>query len=328
MTNAHHDPPSSFSSTATGSEAPQVSSQEKSGYEGFDPDLPEGKETAKFLGLSSVQIGASALAAVTSALAASFFGVGGTLIGAAVGSIVSTVAGAMYAESMRRAGGRLQTVMIQRVPVGSETRPTQVPRPETMTQIIPADADQTIVLPVEGAGEHTAVGASGRDLAETSIINTTDLGAALTGKDGGQSAQPSRVKSQRPWWRRPVFALSIVGLSGFIIALIVITGIEGLTGHTFSGGSGTSISKLGGTGSGTKSTPAETVTVTSTESSEPEPTVTSATTDGEQTPEPSATDEPAVSETTTPEATATSKPVSTSALDSAANAQSTAVAPN
>jgi hypothetical protein len=58
------------------------------------------------LDLSTAQIGAGAAASVTSALAASFFGVAGTLIGAAVGSVVSTVASAIYAHSLRRAADR------------------------------------------------------------------------------------------------------------------------------------------------------------------------------------------------------------------------------
>src|SRR5919107_3067852 len=52
--------------------------------------------------LSALQISAGALAAVSAAVVASFFGVAGTVIGAAVASVVSTVGAAVYAESMRR----------------------------------------------------------------------------------------------------------------------------------------------------------------------------------------------------------------------------------
>lgn len=333
MTNAHHDPPSHSASSDT----PQVSSHPGTEYEGFDPDLPEGKENSKFLGLSSVQVGASAMAAVTSALAASFFGVAGTLIGAAVGSIISTVAGAMYAESMRRAKTRLrtaQTVVIQQTPMGSAIRPTQLPRTEALTKVIPAEADQTIVLPASPAqpGGHTAAGASGQDLAETSIINTQDLGATLAGTDG-----PAPVAAKRLWWRRPVYALPIVGVAGFIIAVAVITGIEGVTGHTFSGGSGTSISKIGGSSSGTKQTPSPSVTNDQTATTEPSSSATPSsepTQEPTQTPEPSATAQPSESATTAPvtsppvsqDQIATSSPASTAELNS--NSQSAAVPAN
>src|SRR4051812_29332681 len=52
--------------------------------------------------LSALQVAAGALAAVSAAVIASFFGVAGTVIGAAVASVVSTVGAAVYTESMRR----------------------------------------------------------------------------------------------------------------------------------------------------------------------------------------------------------------------------------
>src|SRR5690349_24090194 len=51
------------------------------------PEKPAG-------GLSVTQVSGGALAAVTAAVAASYLGVGGTLIGAAVGSVISTIAAA------------------------------------------------------------------------------------------------------------------------------------------------------------------------------------------------------------------------------------------
>ena len=45
---------------------------------------------------------AGALAAVSAAVVASLFGVAGTVIGAAVASVVSTVGAALYGESLRR----------------------------------------------------------------------------------------------------------------------------------------------------------------------------------------------------------------------------------
>ena len=52
--------------------------------------------------LSALQLAAGALAAVSAAVVASFFGVAGTVIGAAVASVISTVGAAVYTESMRR----------------------------------------------------------------------------------------------------------------------------------------------------------------------------------------------------------------------------------
>jgi hypothetical protein len=52
--------------------------------------------------LSAAQVTGGALAAVTSALAGSTLGVNGTVAGAAVGSVVATVGGELYTQSLRR----------------------------------------------------------------------------------------------------------------------------------------------------------------------------------------------------------------------------------
>jgi hypothetical protein len=57
--------------------------------------------------LSVVQVVASALAAVSSAVLLSTVGVAGTLIGAAVGSVIATVAGAVYTYSLQASRERV-----------------------------------------------------------------------------------------------------------------------------------------------------------------------------------------------------------------------------
>ena len=59
--------------------------------------------------LSVVQIIAGALASVSAAVVASTFGLKGTLLGAAVTSIVASVGSALYTHSLRRARARIQT---------------------------------------------------------------------------------------------------------------------------------------------------------------------------------------------------------------------------
>ncbi len=80
-------------------------------------------EPARPLGLSATQIAGGALAAVTAAVAASFFGVAGTLIGAALGSVVSSIAAALYSTSLARAA-RVSKVLVVR-PAGSATGPLE-----------------------------------------------------------------------------------------------------------------------------------------------------------------------------------------------------------
>jgi hypothetical protein len=61
------------------------------------------------LDLSFTKIAGGALAAVTTAVAASFLGVTGTLTGAAFGSIVSSIAAAVYAASIKTAHTRIRS---------------------------------------------------------------------------------------------------------------------------------------------------------------------------------------------------------------------------
>src|SRR4051812_13710605 len=148
-------------------QAPNNSPNSSPGYEGTDPDLPDRRDqqnSGSRIGVSTVQVGASAAAAVTSALAASFFGVAGTLIGAAFGSIVSTVAGALYSDYLRRAGERIKvtrSVVIQRIPgevlattpLRHLTRPTDLPGRQSLQPIGDERGAETVNVPVHEAAE-------------------------------------------------------------------------------------------------------------------------------------------------------------------------------
>lgn len=60
------------------------------------------------LSLSATQVAASGLAAVSATVAASFFGVAGTVIGAALGSVISVVGSAVYSYSIRQTRQRVR----------------------------------------------------------------------------------------------------------------------------------------------------------------------------------------------------------------------------
>jgi hypothetical protein len=349
MTDSHTPNTSQPSSTPASSHpAPSSGSQ----YEGFDPELPEhDKETGTTAKVSTVQVGASAAAAVTSAVFASFFGVAGTLIGAAVGSIVSTVAGAFYADYLRRAQKVVRnttTVVVQRIPPErlatsalrrlvepsttslstSGTRaadPAAVPPTSSLRPVETENADETVMVPVEPGTELLAAVDAAADetrvmpaITDQTIVTTpssTVLGGA--GATGGavpagsatattgsapQAAQapqarqaPQTAEQPRSWWRRPVFALPLIGLAGFGIAIGVITATEGVLGHPISGGSGgTTLSRVSDPSPKTStSTPTSTATVTETETA---------------TPSASATEEPSATATAAPSAGATTAP--------------------
>jgi hypothetical protein len=92
-------------------------------------------EKPKGAGLSPVQIAAGALAAVSSAVLLSFFGVAGTLTGAALASVISTVGASLYSTSLNKTNERLRRALT--------TRPAAEPvaAAEAATQVLPAHLD-------------------------------------------------------------------------------------------------------------------------------------------------------------------------------------------
>lgn len=268
MPSPSNTPTSTAPSTQTGSSYPTA------------PDLDRDDSRGGGSGISPVQIGASAAAAVTSALAASFFGVAGTLIGAAVGSIISTVAGALYSHYLGRAHERLKVtteVVIQRIPSDvltatplrhlapngdslNGTSPNAVPGRDSMRPIGEERGDESVDVPVSEAGDLLKVPA------DRAVLNGRSPGNSGSADGRNGSAGPGAT-----WWKRPAVALGAVSMAGFLIALGVVLVSEQAIGHPLSGGtSGNSISKITGGDSDTSDsdTPKTTVTPTPTGSSD------------------------------------------------------------
>ncbi|NHC44990.1 hypothetical protein [Motilibacter aurantiacus] len=111
------------------------------------------------LGLTVTQVAAGALAAVSASVASSFLGVAGTVIGAAVMSVVATTGSAIYGLSLRRGQERLaQTLRRPAMGPDEGTAPTQA-------------------MPVAPAGGTPPEGASERGLSRRAWLSIA--GAAL-----------------------------------------------------------------------------------------------------------------------------------------------------
>lgn len=101
---------------------------------------PAGETTGRGgdrIGVSGTQVAASVLASVSAAVVASFFGVAGTIVGAAVVSVFATVGSAAYGLGIRRTKQRLQA--LQQVQALRITR--SLPRRAGVAR--PTAADQT-----------------------------------------------------------------------------------------------------------------------------------------------------------------------------------------
>lgn len=103
----------------------------RAGGPGAPKPPTEDDGTTGFLGLSLPQLLGGAGAAVSSAVVASYLGVAGTLIGAALGSIVSTVSAALYTNWAETAHGRLPTARRVAVIDGSRRGDSSEPVPST-----------------------------------------------------------------------------------------------------------------------------------------------------------------------------------------------------
>jgi uncharacterized membrane protein YgcG len=167
--------------------------------------------------VNAVQVGASALAAVTAAFLLSKFGAAGTMIGAAITSFMATVGSAVYTHLFRRTKDQI-------VDIGTKlphvvAREQQGPDAYTKEKdVVGEDGDATAVLPV---------------------TETEDAG--------------EKPKTDRRTW---LIRSAVAGAAVFVVAMIAITLVELGIGKSFSSvttggnGGGTSISNpFGGGGS-------------------------------------------------------------------------------
>jgi hypothetical protein len=159
------------------------------------------------LQLSATQLIASALATVTATIAASYLGLSGTVIGAAVASVVTVLGNAVYSHSIRRTGARVRTV----VPLGGrwappeareqDLAPTRVPRPvrprrpgmRPWQQVSIATVAVFAALLAALTGVELALGKPLTDVLRGTQAQggTTLLGTSLLGTSGGGPSTPA-----------------------------------------------------------------------------------------------------------------------------------------
>jgi hypothetical protein len=176
------------------------------------------------LGLSPAQVAGSALAAMSGAFFASWLGTTGTLIGAAVGSVVATIGAAIYTHSLRRTGTVVKRTAVQ-VRHGALLTGA-VPRPDPGTAsdgpVRDPNAPREGDPPVEEAADH---GDKGRGRLSTFVSEKLDLS-----------------------WVR----VALASLAVLVVALAGITVVEAITGKPIAswfgrdGGTGTTVGHVVG----------------------------------------------------------------------------------
>ncbi|MCI1673275.1 MAG: hypothetical protein LKI34_03540 [Bifidobacterium tibiigranuli] len=192
-----------------------------------------------FKGISFTQIGAGALAAVTSFLLSAKIGVAGSVIGVAVGSVVAAVASQIYQNVFKASSEKIQNVIpfngsdadqdhSQGGGQSAESDSTMVigaERPDGAHA--DGEVSQTATLPVQEGGQPRVVSSQGShaDASHAGIVHagTVHAGEVGTAKEPGHGAALSEADQHR---RRKVAiivavvsALLAVGLTSAIIML-------------------------------------------------------------------------------------------------------------
>ncbi|WP_454042934.1 hypothetical protein [Cellulosimicrobium sp. Marseille-Q8652] len=274
--------------------------------------------------LSLTQMIASALAAVSTTVLLSYFGIAGTIIGAGAASIITVVANYAYTRSIQKTHEQLKPVVSH-----------LAPRPRGGTAKLPAvprgDDTQPLPRPRSAAPDDAAVVSRGSVAAEDGGPGrvTATAGTALPIDD----AAPASDDDARPgpWFRLidrygtgKVLAVSAAAL--FVVVMGVVLVAELVIGKPISDavrgqeGSGTSISRTtttddGGSEPGTGTvTPPQELPDSGTTTPSPDPAAPSDDTTEVPTDEPSGTpteaptDEPTDPVTPTPEPTEPTEP--------------------
>ncbi|MEU3274627.1 hypothetical protein ABZ639_27600 [Saccharomonospora sp. NPDC006951] len=198
----------------------------------------EPKEETEKSGLRPAQVAAAALAAVTAAFLGSSLGVYGTVLGAGVISVLTTIGSEFYLRSF--AGTKEATKKAK----------------AAASAAITDGKIKTVKLAQQGQGRK----AGGIDQATTRFPvpasphgdpDAPTVYLPKPGDDNEESAGDGRKAFNAAWWKRRWPLIVGTSVVAFVIGMAVITGVEGITGKSVSGGQGSTVGQLVGKGSGT-----------------------------------------------------------------------------
>ncbi|MFI5775881.1 hypothetical protein [Nocardia sp. NPDC051570] len=210
-------------------------------------------------GIKPSQVLAAALAAVTAAFLGSTLGVAGTVAGAGVASVVSTVGGEVYLRSLRKTKEAAQRTKEAALAMADPSTRQQTEAIQQVRQV-PGHYPPTAQgwagrtndrLPGAGAGHQPPWGqrrptnnglpgaSAGRsvDGERTVFIPRQNLQSPVKGTETGEEQLRRRYGLRWPL----IIGTSVVG---FVIAILAITGFEGITGKAISGDQVTTVGHL------------------------------------------------------------------------------------
>ena len=279
-------------------------------------DSKEQQKPAKKIDLSLTQVIGGSLAAATAAALGSKIGVAGTIIGAAVVSVISAVAASLYTTSLRRtraaAKAAVEVVRVKRL---DGQRPTDIALDGLPTAIVGKVRRRRSDTQVIGIGAAAESGSGWN--ADDDPRHGEPAAAAYPGTPEDESEQAEELQVEelqvdvpaeksRGLRMRPV----LIGAGAiFVVAVVGITGYELASGESISGGNRTSLLQV----VEGKTTPPSTPSQPSDTSNQPPASSTTAPQDGTSTAPtpPTGESSSSPSEGTTPSTPSTSPPPTT-----------------
>ncbi|MDP9796540.1 hypothetical protein J2S43_005052 [Catenuloplanes nepalensis] len=202
------------------------------------------KERRVWRKIDLVKLAAGTLAAISSAVCASWLGVTGTIVGAALASVIATVGQELYAHSLKHTYQRLRGVRLEQAlaVVGATTRVTATPgRPVARPAPTPRTSADTVLLDAAAGDRDTAPG--DRDAALAAPGDRDSALAAPGDRDSALAAPGDRDAGERRASDRPVPARA-AALSAALASTLD-------SGSDPASGSGTGPGPASGSGHGT-----------------------------------------------------------------------------
>ena len=189
------------------------------------------------------QVMAGALAAVTAAVLGSTMGFAGTVIGAGLASVVSTVGGALYLRSIQRTRQSVESVRNLVVARAGATRVTLVD-------------EEPAAPPASSVPDPSSV---------PDVPDAPDVPDGSEPSDTAPAGEEQPPPARRLRWP----ALIAASVLAFVLGMLVITGVEWVRGAPLSGGAGTTVGGIvrthpGGGGGNTPAPPSQESTTPST----------------------------------------------------------------
>lgn len=188
--------------------------------------------------VSTTQVAGTALGSVTAAYLGSFLGVAGTVTGAALTSVTMTVGSALYQRSLENTKHKAKA--LARATASQPARAARLVSragPKRAPIDVESDQDRTVRIrrPASSAGQHGMRWPGGEWVTTEPAAPTVRTSATAGAR--GEIAPPADRPDRTPR-RSPVRWLVIAGTSAvaFVLAMLVVTGVEGITGTALAGG--------------------------------------------------------------------------------------------